>query len=292
MSSSKPRDWNATGPFRPDQVRSGDPYEVSNGHAVWCAPTGGDGAGPNGRGFMVLDTDPLAANAGVDAGMQMGPLTMRAPDVAVGAFNERGGWIQGALPLAVEYASKGQDEDELREKIEDLLSHGTKYVWVVRLLGPRRVEVYERGKATRTVLPGESLTAPGVLQNPVRVEALYDREAAQDAALTNLLQRRGYRDLDAVREAGIEKGIERGIEKGIERGIEKGIEKGIEAGVEKALGPLEHQFARRLSRVLTADERATLVKRLDTHGPDRLGDVVLDLDAAALDAWLRDPAAT
>ncbi len=92
--------------------------------------------------------------------------------------------------------------------------------------------------------------------------------AAQDAALTNLLQRKGYRDLDAVREAGIEKGIE------------------------KALGPLEHQFARRLSRTLTADERATLMKRLDTHGPDRLGDVVLDLDADALHAWLRDPAAT
>ena len=224
---------------------------------------------------MVLDTDPMAANAGVDPGMQMGALTMRAPDVGVGAFQEKGGWIQGALPLAVEYASQGQDEDELRDKIEELLSHGTKYVWIVRLMGPRRVEVHERGKAVRVVLPGESLTAPGVLQNPVRVEALYDREAAQEAALTNLLQRKGFRDLDAVRAEG----------------IEQGIEQGVEAGVEKALGPLEHQFERRLSRTLTAEERATLVKRLDTHGSVRLGDVVLDLDAASLDAWLRDPAA-
>jgi len=34
------------------------------------------------------------------------------------------------------------------------------------------------------------------------------------------------------------------------------------------------------------------VARLTTHGADRLGDVVLDLtDAAALAAWLADPAA-
>lgn len=207
MSSSKPRDWRAPGPFRPEQVRSGDPYEVRDGHAVWCAPTGADGAGPNGRGFMVLDTDPMAANAGVDAGMQVGALTMRAPDVAVGAFAEKGGWIPGALPLAVEYAAQGQDEDDLREKIDDLLAHGTKYVWVVRLVGPRRVEVHERGKALRTALPGETLAAPGVLKNPVRVEALYDRDAAQEATLTNLLQRRGYDGLDDVRDEGREEAL-------------------------------------------------------------------------------------
>jgi len=31
--------------------------------------------------------------------------------------------------------------------------------------------------------------------------------------------------------------------------------------------------------------------RLDTVGPERLGDVVLDLDVAALAAWLADPEA-
>lgn len=279
MSSTKPRDWTSSGPFRPEQLRSGDPYEVSHGHAVWCAPTGADGTGPNGRGFMVLDTDPMAANAGVDAGMQVGALTMRAPDVAVGAFQEKGGWIQGALPLAVEYAGQGQDEDELREKIDDLLSHGTKYIWVVRLNGPRRVEVHERGKAVRTVLPGEQLTAPGVLKNPVRVEALYDRDAAQEAALTNLLQRKGYESLDEVRRESIEKGIEQGIERGIEQGIEK------------VIGSLERIFARRIGRPLTADERATLITRLTTLGSERLGDVAIDLDPVELDAWLHDPAA-
>lgn len=30
----------APGPFRADQIREGDPYELSNGHAILCLPTG------------------------------------------------------------------------------------------------------------------------------------------------------------------------------------------------------------------------------------------------------------
>jgi hypothetical protein len=68
------------------------------------------------------------------------------------------------------------------------------------------------------------------------------------------------------------------------------LEKGIEKGIEKALAPLERQFSRRLGRALTPQEHATLVRRLDTHGADRLGDVVLDLSVTQLAAWLEDPA--
>ena len=60
----------------------------------------------------------------------------------------------------------------------------------------------------------------------------------------------------------------------------------------RGMQPLEHQFARRLGRALSAEERATLRARLNTVGPARLGDVVLDLDTATLAAWLADPAAT
>ncbi|MFO0603247.1 MAG: hypothetical protein U0324_08740 [Polyangiales bacterium] len=59
----------------------------------------------------------------------------------------------------------------------------------------------------------------------------------------------------------------------------------------EGLGPLEHQFARRLGRALTPPEHATLLARLRTHGPDRLGDVVLDLSPDELAAWITDPAA-
>jgi Uma2 family endonuclease len=276
MSDAKHLPMRDAGPFRTDQLHSGDPYELSNGHAIRCAPTGGDGTGPNLRGGFVLDSDPAVKNAGVDAGFAFGPYTMRAPDVAVGDFDDKPGWIQGVPPLAVEYASVGQDEAQLREKIDDFLRVGVRYLWVVRLAGPRRVEVYEKGKPARTVLPGEALTAPGVLQNPVPVEALYDREAAHEVAFTNLLQRKGYRDLDAVRSEGIEEGIEKGIEQGIEQGGERA---------------LAHQFERKVGRALGPAELATLRARLRAVGPERVGDVVLDLDGPALLAWLIDPVA-
>jgi hypothetical protein len=61
--------------------------------------------------------------------------------------------------------------------------------------------------------------------------------------------------------------------------------------VQQGLQPLQHLFERRLCRRLTSSEQATLYERLATLGPDRLGDVVLDMDAATLAAWLADPSA-
>ena len=60
-------------------------------------------------------------------------------------------------------------------------------------------------------------------------------------------------------------------------------------GVTSGLRPLTHQFERRLQRALTVAEHDTLHARFSTHGPDRLGDVVLDLAPDALAAWLADP---
>jgi hypothetical protein len=61
--------------------------------------------------------------------------------------------------------------------------------------------------------------------------------------------------------------------------------------VQRGLQPLQHQFERRLHRKLDPSEQAVLRQRLTTVGADRLGDVVLDMDAATLEAWLTDPAA-
>jgi Uma2 family endonuclease len=202
------------GPFRADQLRSGDAYELSNGHAIYCAPTGGSGSEPNGIGFSVVGWDPAVKEAGVHTGYSPHPGTLRAPDVAVGNVPNKPGWVPGCPDLAIEYADVGQDEDGLELKIADLLASGTKYIWVVRLTGPRRVEVHEQGKNKRTVLPGKMLSAPGVLKNPVLVEALYDRDEAERATLTNLLQRRGYEDLDAVLAVGHKEGRDEGIVEG------------------------------------------------------------------------------
>ncbi len=203
--STAPR--RSRGPFRADQLRSGDPYELSDGHAIYVAPAGGRHADANVRGAQVLATDPNVNQAGIDAGYSPAPGTLRAPDVAVGNVPDEPGWIQGVPPLAVEYADAGQDEDELRAKIAELLDAGTRYLWVVRLAGARRVEVHEPGKRMRVALPGEELRAPGVLRNPVRVEALYDPQASMEATLRNLLQRAGYDSLEEVRAEGKAEGL-------------------------------------------------------------------------------------
>jgi hypothetical protein len=201
----------APGPFRADHIREGDPYEIVNGHAVLCTPTGRRGGLANLTGGAVLETDPAAPAAGVDIGYSDAPNHLRAPDVSVGAIPSEPGWAQSAPPLAVEYADTGQNEQDLQDKIAELLAGGTRHVWVVRLGGPRRVEIYEPGKPVRLATSGAKLLAPGILKNPVEVDALYDRDAAHEAVLRNLLQRRGYEDLDAVRKEGRKEGQEEGL---------------------------------------------------------------------------------
>lgn len=211
--SAKPRSADR-GPFFAQQIRSGDSYELSHGHAIYCAPTGGSGSGANGLGFSAVGWDPAVKEAGVDTGYAPRPDMLRAPDVAIGNVPNKPGWVPGAPGLAIEYADGGQNEASLKEKIADLLAAGTRFLWVVRLVGPRRVEVHEPGKKMRVVHPGAHLKAPGVLKNPVLVEALYDRDEAERATLTNLLQRQGYEDLGAVLARGRDEGREAGRSEG------------------------------------------------------------------------------
>jgi Uma2 family endonuclease len=205
---------SSQGPFRADQLQDGDRYELTDGHPIYCAPSSATHANRNLSGGSVLETDPDVDWAGVDAGFAPQPGTLRAPDVAIGStalIGDSSGWIAGVPPLAVEYAAQGQDEAGLQEKISDLLGNGTHQVWVVRLVGPRRVEVYAPGQAIRVLGPGDQLQAPGLLRNPVPVEALYDRDAGHRATLRNLLQRQGYEDLDAVLAEGVAEGHARAV---------------------------------------------------------------------------------
>ncbi|MEZ4310245.1 MAG: hypothetical protein R3F14_19565 [Polyangiaceae bacterium] len=58
---------------------------------------------------------------------------------------------------------------------------------------------------------------------------------------------------------------------------------------EGKLGVFTHQFARKLGAPLSEAQQESIARRMKTLGADRLGEVVLDLDAAALAAWLADP---
>ncbi len=208
-SSNAP--YAGPGPFLASQLPPGSRYELRDGHALYCAPTGGDGSSRIAKSAMVLATDPAVKQAGIDPGYSFGPGDLRAPDVAVGNVPDKPGWIAGVPPLAVEYAGGGQDEGKLAEKIEDFLERGTRFIWVVRLTGPRRVEVFAKGEPMRVLVPGEELHAPGILQNPVLVDALFDERPALEATLRNLLQRQGYESLEAVRDEGHEEGREEGL---------------------------------------------------------------------------------
>jgi hypothetical protein len=179
----------------------------------------------------VLGSDPAAPRLGVDVGHALGERTLRAPDLSVGDWGEgQGTWASKAPPLALEYAAQGQDEADLQLKIKQLLEAGTRLVWVVRLVGPRRVEVYEKGRPVRTKLPGERLEAPGVLASQPLVEALYEPEAAFEQTLQNLLARKGYAGLEAVRAEGEARGQAEGEARGKAEGLREGEAKGLREG--------------------------------------------------------------
>jgi Uma2 family endonuclease len=210
------------GPFLAEHLPDGSPYELSAGHPILCAPSGRRHGGANLTGSLPLASDPGVTEAGIDVGYSLERGTLRAPDVAVGNVPDRPGWAEGAPPLAVEYADTGTDEADLQTKIGELLGAGSQLVWVVRLVGPRRVEVHRAGQPMQVVSTGQQLEAPGILENVVPVEAMFDRRAALEVTFRNLLQRKGYQSLDAVRSEGVAAGIETGLERGLEKGLEQG----------------------------------------------------------------------
>ena len=72
---------------------------------------------------------------------------------------------------------------------------------------PRLIPIREKVEAGERLSVADGVTlygtddillAPGILQNPVPVRALYNRDVACDEALRNLLQRRGFTSLEAV----------------------------------------------------------------------------------------------
>lgn len=218
MSSS--RGLDAPGPFRAEHLPPKSHYEISRGHAIRVAPTGGEGATAQGNAYAIIASDPKVRRAGTDPGFKLADGTLRAPDVAILPEDAPSGWIPGAPPLAFEYAGIGQDEEALQTKIGELIAAGTRYLWVVRLVGPHRVECYENGRFRVAVL-GDVLSAPDLLENAIPVSALFDDDEAREMQLRNLLQRHGYRSIEAVSEASFAEGREQGREQGIEasRGV-------------------------------------------------------------------------
>ena len=244
------------GPFFADQLRSGDTYELSKGNLIECLPTGGRGSKAESAGARVLSTDPDVEDFGVDTGYSPTPGTLRAPDLSIGTIPDAPGWVKGTPRLAVEYADTGQDEADLATKIDELLGAGTEFIWVVRLVGPRRVEVHRPDEPMRLAGPGETLEAPGILRHPVAVEALYDMEVANEVAFRNLLERHGYQSLDEVRDAGKNEGRVEGRVEGELTALRTDLLAVLEA---RGLEPDETSLARVASSTDSATLRRWLV---------------------------------
>jgi len=85
------RRFQAPGPFRAAQLRSGDPYELSRGHALECLPVGPRHGRPQLLGGATLWSDPAVTEAGVEVGYSPHEDTLRAPDVAVANVPDQAG---------------------------------------------------------------------------------------------------------------------------------------------------------------------------------------------------------
>jgi len=94
------------------------------------------------------------------------------------------------------------------------------------------------------------------------VEALYDPDAAREAALRNLLQRLGYADLEALQKEGREEGRKTG-----------------------QLALILHQLQRAIGQIPESDSQR--IRRLDGDGLVALAEGLLDFRAKSdLTAWL------
>jgi hypothetical protein len=264
------------GPFRAVQLHAGDPYELSDGHAVLCLPTGARCGKANLLGGSVLASDPAVVDASIDVGFSPEPGTLRAPDVSVGVIPDEAGWAPGVPMLALEYADRGQDEDELARKIAELLAHGTKIIWVARLTGIPHVEIHELGRPARVVDRDGLLEAPGILQRPVPVRALLERDAGLDATLDNLLARRGYAGLTAVRAEGREEGRQAGRDEGRQEGRDEGRQEGrltaLVEQLEDRFGALDPSLREKLKAGSADDLRRWTLRVLRVSSANELFD--------------------
>ena len=78
----------------------GDRYELSQGHKVYCMPTGMAGANRTTDLGAAITSDPDVARARTDGGYSWSDDTLRAPDISVGDDDDGPGWAKGAPRLA------------------------------------------------------------------------------------------------------------------------------------------------------------------------------------------------
>lgn len=185
------------GPFRAHMLRDGDRYELCNGHTIRQPPARSlKGSCVTIGSSAIMYAPGITRSCGLNVGIAFNDdKNLRAPNIVLDMDLGGSGWATQAPPLAVEYADPHTDDEDLDHKIAELIELGTRIYWVVRLVGPLRVDVHEAGRPLRTVEADETLHADGILRNAVPVRALVEHEASQALTLLNILNGKGYRNL-------------------------------------------------------------------------------------------------
>ncbi len=158
-----------------------------------------------------------------------------------------------------------QSVQQVSEKAQDFVLRGVRRVFALFV---KRGELCEWRRGQWVALAANGAIEDPCLAAPLPVAALLQAGAIGAAAVQGLLARGEPTLLRLLNDAGRD---------------------GERVGKTEGLRPLQHLFERRLGRALSAEEASVLLARLDTLGPARLGDVVLDLPPDALAAWLGDP---
>lgn len=122
----RPLPMSAPGPWTAADIRPGEPWEISNGHRIEAMGRRKRGGAAQAAGALVIVTDPGVEFAAVEVGFSPHPQMLRVLGVAVLAEPADSEWAAIAPPLAIEYADTGQDEPELRKKIDELLAAGAR----------------------------------------------------------------------------------------------------------------------------------------------------------------------
>jgi Uma2 family endonuclease len=142
--------------------------ELSDGEVVIVPPVKFIHNKLSRRLFRALDAWVSKAGAGevwFEAGFQLGPRTVRQPDIAVllsGRSAPDDAWVQGAPDIAIEVLSPGNSAEDIELKVSQYLAAGAKLVGIVSPKA-RQVRVCRADGTQALLREPQSLTGEPVL---------------------------------------------------------------------------------------------------------------------------------
>jgi Uma2 family endonuclease len=148
-------------------------YELRGGELIRMAPPGGEHGQYQGSLYLPLATHVRANGLGivvVEVGFRLrrDPDTVRGPDISfvsrtrVPSGGAPVGYWELAPDLAVEVISPSESAEDVREKIDEYLTAGSRLVWIVY---PRRrsVEIWRADGSRVDLREGETLSGEDVV---------------------------------------------------------------------------------------------------------------------------------